>query len=50
VRYQVCDDRDEHLVEDVFWVSPEARWRRLQDSAKQPDIGERIDAVVVAIE
>jgi len=50
VRYQVWEDRDEYLAENVFWVPPEARWQRLQDSAKQPNIGELIDQAMIAIE
>jgi type I restriction enzyme M protein len=50
VRYQVWEDRDEYLAENVFWVPPEARWQRLQDNAKQPNIGELIDQAMIAIE
>ena len=50
VRYQVWEDRDEYLAGNVFWVPREARWQRLQDNAKQPNIGELIDDAMVAIE
>ena len=50
VRYQVWEDRDEYLADNVFWVPQEARWQRLQDNAKQPNIGELIDGAMVAIE
>src|SRR5437764_1776094 len=35
-RYQVLEDRDEYLAENIFWVPAEARWPRLQDEARQP--------------
>src|SRR5438552_2016337 len=43
VRYQVMEDRDEYLAENVFWVPQEARWAQLQAAAKQPTIGKLID-------
>ena len=39
LRYEVLEDRDEYLAENIFWVPPEARWSGLQASAKQPEIG-----------
>jgi type I restriction enzyme M protein len=36
VRYQVMEERDEYLAENVFWVPPEARWSYLQAHAKSP--------------
>src|SRR5437588_9269079 len=33
VRYQVMEDRDEYLAENVFWVPQEARWAQLQAEA-----------------
>jgi hypothetical protein len=39
-RYVVLEDRDEYNAENVFWVPREARWSQLQDSAKQPAIGQ----------
>ncbi len=48
--YTDPEDRDEYLGENVFWVPKEARWARIQESAKQPDIGKRIDEAMVAIE
>ena len=50
LRYEVLEDRDEYLAENIFWVPPEARWSRLQASAKQPEIGRLIDDAMVAIE
>jgi len=44
------EDPDEYRAKDVFWVPPEARWRRLQDAARQPEIGELVDAAMEAIE
>ncbi len=49
-RYEVAEDRDEYLAENIFWVPPEARWSYLQARAKQPEIGALIDQAMVAIE
>jgi type I restriction enzyme M protein len=49
-RYGVIEDRDEYLSENIFWVPKQARWRHLQDNAKQPTIGKIIDDAMVAIE
>lgn len=44
------EDQDEYTAENVFWVPPEARWKHLQDNAKQPTIGKLVDDAMVAIE
>jgi type I restriction enzyme M protein len=44
------EDRDEYTAESVFWVPPDARWPALQATAKQSDIGKRIDRAMEAIE
>ncbi|MFM8525903.1 MAG: type I restriction-modification system subunit M [Cyanobacteriota bacterium] len=44
------EDRDYYTQENVFWVPAEARWESLRARAKQPDIGQRIDRALVAIE
>jgi type I restriction enzyme M protein len=44
------EDPDEYRAAGVFWVPKEARWTRLQNSAKQPTIGKLIDDAMVAIE
>lgn len=44
------EDRDEYLAENIFFVPQEARWSFIQDHAKQPNIGQLIDAAMVAIE
>lgn len=49
-RWEVVEDRDEYLAENVFWVPQEARWKFLQDNAKQPTIGKLIDDAMIAIE
>src|SRR6266446_1468935 len=49
-RFQVLEDRDEYVSENVFWVPIEARWQYLQANAKQPNIGKLIDDAMVAIE
>ena len=50
VRYQIVEDRDEYLAENIFWVPPEARWPAIQAQAKSPEIGLRLDAAMAAIE
>ncbi|RMF93045.1 MAG: SAM-dependent DNA methyltransferase, partial [Planctomycetota bacterium] len=37
--YSDPEDRDEYVAENVFWVPKDARWAKLQASAKQPTIG-----------
>jgi type I restriction enzyme M protein len=44
------EDRDEYTGENIFWVPKPARWRRLQDTAKQPSIGKLIDEAMLSIE
>lgn len=45
-----AEDPDEYTAENIFWVPKEARWSYLQDTAKQPGIGKRIDEAMLAIE
>jgi type I restriction enzyme M protein len=44
------EDRDVYLAERVFWVPKEARWKILQDGAKQESIGNLIDKAMESIE
>jgi type I restriction enzyme M protein len=44
------EDKDEYLAENIFWVPPEARWSVLLENARQPDIGQRVDDAMDAIE
>ncbi|MCM1981787.1 type I restriction-modification system subunit M N-terminal domain-containing protein [Lyngbya confervoides] len=44
------EDPDEYKAENVFFVPAEARWSALQAQAKQPDIGQRVDEAMEAIE
>lgn len=44
------EDKDWYLAENVFWVPKEARWKTLQDKAKQSDIGVVVDDAMEAIE
>lgn len=50
VRAEILEDRDEYISENVFWVPEEARWPALLAAASLPDIGERIDKALDAIE
>jgi type I restriction enzyme M protein len=49
-RYDFLEDRDSYASENIFWVPKEARWSHLQANARQPIIGQLIDAAMVAIE
>jgi type I restriction enzyme M protein len=49
-RYEVLEDRDEYLAENIFWVPLDARWSMLQANARQPTIGKLIDDAMTAIE
>src|SRR5204863_3209796 len=44
------EDPDKYRAIGVFWVPPEARWSHLLKNAKQPTIGQLVDAAMVAIE
>lgn len=48
--YTDPEDRDEFVAANIFCVLKEARWARLQASAKQPSIGKIVDDAMVAIE
>ena len=47
---EAAEDRDEYLAENIFWVSPDARWSRLKTQARQPVIGQVVDGAMAAIE
>ncbi|MBC7237942.1 MAG: SAM-dependent DNA methyltransferase, partial [Chloroflexi bacterium] len=48
--YADPEDPDEYRAVNVFWVPPEARWSRLQNAARQPEIGQIVDEAMDAIE
>jgi type I restriction enzyme M protein len=47
---EFLESQDEYTRENVFWVPDAARWEHLQSHAKRPDIGQRIDSAMDAIE
>lgn len=49
-RVEAEEERAYYTMENVFWVPEAARWERIRDQAKQPDIGTRIDGALEAIE
>ena len=49
-RYQITEDRDEYLADNIFYVPEKARWAYLQANAKQPEIGTLVDNAMIAIE
>lgn len=44
------EDRDFYVADNVFWIPKEARWDRLVENAKQPNIGLLVDEAMEAIE
>ncbi len=44
------ENRDYYIAENIFWVPKEARWLKLQDNSKSPDIGRLVDEAMVLIE
>ncbi len=44
------ENRDAYAADKIFWVPPEARWKKIQDQAHHPAIGKVIDAAIQAIE
>ncbi len=44
------EDPDEYRAENVFRVPEEARWTHLQSQARQPDIGQIVDAAMASVE
>lgn len=44
------EDKDEYTAENVFFVPTTARWKFLQNLAKQPTIGKAVDEAMDAIE
>jgi type I restriction enzyme M protein len=48
--YADPEDRDEYVAENIFFVPEEARWTRLQQNAKSPQIGVIVDRAMAAIE
>lgn len=49
-RAEILEDRDEYIAKNVFWVPERARWDALLAAASQPDLGERIDRALDALE
>ena len=49
-RYQITEDRDEYIAENIFYVPEKARWTYLQANAKRPEIGTLVDNAMIAIE
>ena len=44
------EDPDFYAGDNVFWVPPKARWAALQKLARQPAIGQAVDAAMAAVE
>ncbi len=44
------EDKDAYKMKNVFWVPKEARWKKLRDNAKKPEIGKLVDEAMIAIE
>ena len=49
--YQAAlEDRDYYTQDNIFYMPKKARWSRLREQAKQPEIGEIIDKAMTTIE
>lgn len=48
--YADAEDRDEYVMDNIFWVPKDARWSYIKDNAKKPEIGQIIDKAMIAIE
>jgi len=44
------EDRDYYIARNVFWVPKDARWIKLQDKSKTPEIGILVDEAMDKIE
>ena len=44
------DDRDAYMMDNIFFVPKEARWKTIADAAHTPEIGTVIDTAMRAIE
>lgn len=44
------EDPDEYRSVNVFWVPKQARWQRIQENARRPEIGQIIDEAMEQIE
>ena len=44
------EERDYYTEANVFWVPESARWERIREQAKQPNLGKIIDDALVEIE
>ena len=44
------EDPDEYRAQNIFWVPVDARWSNLRTQARQPTIGQIVDAAMTAIE
>ena len=48
--YADAEDPEEYKAKNAFWVSPSARWDKIQSQAKLPEIGKIIDNAMDLIE
>lgn len=46
----LLESRDEYTAENVFWVPPEARWKKIRDEATHANIAKLIDDAIIAVE
>jgi type I restriction enzyme M protein len=49
-RKTILESRDEYTSQNVFWVPEPARWEWLLTNAKQPEIGQLLDAAMDLVE
>jgi len=44
------EDKDEYIMDNIFWVPKESRWQVLRDNANSPEIGKLVDNALLQIE
>ncbi|GIW92839.1 MAG: hypothetical protein KatS3mg110_0880 [Pirellulaceae bacterium] len=44
------EDPDDYRAFNIFWAPPEARWERLKQNARQPNIGQIVDEAMEAVD
>lgn len=49
-RYYIKEEKEAYTKDNVFWVPEKARWKRIEENAKSPEIGKIIDEAMDSVE
>ena len=49
-RYYIKEEKEVYAKDNVFWVPEKARWKRIEQNAKSPEIGKIIDEAMDSVE